>query len=336
MLNDSPLFLISSERSGTNLLRKLITQHQDVYFGPSPAHFLSVLYYREPYYGDLGNDDNFKELIKDALDLCYIHFSPWSIELDIETVLDKYNNENFNKRNTVLLSHLLMTLYAREKGYKTYFCKDNNLYDFIFEILYNLPNSKFIYLHRDPRDFAVSQFERSLQSDSLIRIANMWSYEQVKCISTFSTLNKCQILKTSYEEILNDSNKSISTICSFLNVKFIEKEKDVEVFTGKNEEWSNLSKPIMKNNTKKYLKKFNKKQLTLIESITCQQMRFLGYDLEYTPKKISLPYKLLEILVGELKFRIRRFFIKNKTEHQANIQRAKLVNKLSVKWNRGL
>lgn len=336
MLNDSPLFLISSERSGTNLLRKLITQHQDVYFGPSPAHFLTVLYYREPYYGDMENDENFKNLINDALDLCYIHFSPWSIKLDTETVFEKYNNENFNKRNIVLLSHLLMTLYAREKGYKTYFCKDNNLYDFVFEILYNLPNSKFIYLHRDPRDFAVSQFERSLQSDSLVKISNMWAYEQVKCISVFSALDEKRVIKISYEEILDDSNKCITKICSFLNVNFLEKEKNVEVFTGKNEEWSNLNKPVMRNNSKKYLNKFNKNQLIIIESITYQQMNFLGYDLENTPKKISLVYKLFETLLGELKFRTRRLFIKNKTEHQANIKRAKLVNKLSVKWNRGL
>lgn len=37
---DSPVFIIASERSGTNLLRKRLTESQSVYLGPSPAHFL--------------------------------------------------------------------------------------------------------------------------------------------------------------------------------------------------------------------------------------------------------------------------------------------------------
>ncbi|WP_321470622.1 sulfotransferase [Halarcobacter sp.] len=336
MINDAPLFLLASERSGTNLLRKIITQHQDVYFGPSPAHFLCILYYKEPYYGDLTIDDNFKMMIKDSLDLCYVHFSPWSIELDIENILQRYNDEKFPKRNSIFLSHLLMTIYARYQGYKTYFCKDNNLYDFVFEILHCIPNAKFIYLHRDPRDFSVSQYKRSLQTDSLIRISNLWAYEQVKCISAFSSLDSEDIIKVSYEDILKNSKNEIRRICKFLKVNFIEDEKEVEVFTGKSEEWSNLDKPIIKNNTKKYLKVFSKKQILIIESITEEQMKYLGYNLEYKPKKIKVLNKIFEIFWGELKFRIRRYFIKNDDKHLANIERSKLINRLAVKWNRSI
>lgn len=336
MINDRPVFLLASERSGTNLLRKLITQHQDVYFGPSPAHFLCILYYKEPYYGDFDIEENFKNLIKDALDLCYIHFSPWSLKLDVQEVFERYNLEKFPKRNIVYLAHFLMTLYAREQGYRTYFCKDNNLYDFVFEILHNLPNSKFIYLHRDPRDFALSQYERSLQTDSLVRISNLWAYEQVKSISAYSTLNSKQIMKVSYEDIVINSKLEIKKICNFLNVEFLKNKKiEVEITTGSSEEWANLNKPIMKDNIHKFLDKFNKKQIIIIETITRKQMNFLSYQCEFEEKKIGLLDKLFEIILGELKSRIRILFIKNKNEFKANIERGKLISRLAVKWNKG-
>ena len=72
----SPIYIVASERSGTNLLRKLITNHQNVYYGGSPAHFLKHLFYKEPYYGALSVDENFLKLINDALSLTQYHFSP--------------------------------------------------------------------------------------------------------------------------------------------------------------------------------------------------------------------------------------------------------------------
>src|SRR5690349_3847480 len=104
-----PLFLIASERSGTNLLRKRLTASQSYYFGPSPAHFLKHLYYREPFYGNLAEDARFQSLVEDALALCFVHFSPWDIELDAAGVVADYGDR---KRDAVHLSDYLMTRYA--------------------------------------------------------------------------------------------------------------------------------------------------------------------------------------------------------------------------------
>jgi hypothetical protein len=327
-----PVFLLSSERSGTNLLRKLLTQHQDVYFGSSPAHFLKHLFYREPYYGDLNNDESFKKMIKDALDLCYIHFSPWSIQLDADHVLNIYAERDGNERNAIYLSHLLMTLYAEEQGFTTYFCKDNNIYDFVFEILFYLPNARFIYLHRDPRDVALSQLKRSLKPDSVVKISELWEYEQVKCISAFQKLSKEQIYKLSYEDIINDSNGQIQQICEFLNIDYIKTPKDVEVSTGNSQEWENLNKPVMKKNSKKYLKELKPLQIRKIEAITSKQMHYLGYEREFENiRKLSVLEKVFDILLGYLKYFIRIKFSKNE-KHQWAHERAKLLKRLSVRW----
>jgi len=128
--SEKPVFIISSERSGSNLLRKRITDNQKYYLGPSPAHFLKHLYYQQPYYGDLSIDENFKKFISDALDLCLIHFSPWKIDWTPEILLIAYGE---HPRDAVYLMHFMMNRYAKEQGFQGYICKDNHLFEMAWE-----------------------------------------------------------------------------------------------------------------------------------------------------------------------------------------------------------
>src|SRR5699024_9018031 len=56
----APIFLLASERSGTNLLRRRLTEAQSNVYGAAPLHLLKHLYFAEPYYGDLSDDANFR------------------------------------------------------------------------------------------------------------------------------------------------------------------------------------------------------------------------------------------------------------------------------------
>lgn len=276
----APIYLISSERSGTNFLRKRLTEHNNIYFGGSPAPFLKHLFYREPlFYGNLNEDDNFLALINDALDLCYIHFSPWEIKLTKEEVLEGYSKE-YDIRNSVLLAHYLMLRYAQFKGFQSYFCKDNFIYEFAWQIFYYIPNAKFIYLYRDPRDYALSQLKRTAMTNNLFRISRLWQYEQIKCISILYHLKKA-VITVSYEDLIQDERYEIGRICRFLGIEMIENRKKVEdINLGTTEEWQNLNKPTMKNNFNKYKKELSKKQVEIIENICWNEMKYLGYKTE--------------------------------------------------------
>ena len=69
-------------------------------------------------------------------------------------------------------------------------------------------------------------------------------------------------------------------------VEFIGLEKDPNCYTTesqnteseRNEFWKNLSKPIQSDNSRKYLKSLNRKDLHLIESYCHNIMKILGYD----------------------------------------------------------
>lgn len=294
---NAPVFIIASERSGTNLLRKRLAERQDHYIGPSPAHFLKNLYYQQPYYGDLSVDENFKKFISDALDLCLVHFAPWEIKWTPEDIMSKYGE---NRRDAIHLMHYMMNRYAKEHGFEGYICKDNFLYEFALDIAAEIPGARFIYLYRDPRDFAISQMKRPNAIKSVARFAKMWEYEQTKAIAVAEALKsrgKCTFV--SYEELIEDEDKEIDRILSFLGLERSENSKYSENIKENVHEWSNLSKATIKDNSNKFLHELSRRKIGIVEYICGRQMKYLGYEFVVgQQKRPSKAFLVIDIVVG--------------------------------------
>lgn len=310
-----PIFLLASERSGTNLLRRRLSESQITAYGPSPLHFLKHLYFAEPYYGDLSKNDNFKKIVEDALGLAYNHFSPWDEKISIDEVIDQYQSIFQGRRSTIGLMHVIYTIYAIRKGYTTYFCKDNNLFDFVCEIQQAIPEAKFIYLFRDPRDFVLSQLGRPTQVKSFFYLANLWRDEQIKCIRQATALeDNRSIIKISYEQLISDERKVVNDICDLFRLNLIKQEE--QVFKKEKtdiEEWKNLNKTTITNNFGKYKKHMSHSNIRKVESIAWHQMRFLGYVPEsYNKPKFSNSRIYLEFAFSKIARKLKSQLIDSK------------------------
>lgn len=325
---NSPVFIIASERSGTNLLRKRITDSQAYYLGPSPAHFLKHLYYQEPYYGDLAEDNNFLRFIQQALDLCTVHFSPWDISWSADDVLIDYGD---TPRGSILLMHYFMSRYSQENGYESYISKDNYIYEFALDIAEMIPHSKFIYLYRDPRDFVASQMKRPGSSKSPIKISRLWSYEQLKSIKTSESLSrKSRCVSLSYEEFICNEIFWINEICGYLGVSPSGKgnynEKEIE----RVHEWENLDKPTISDNRGKYLVELSETEIKQVEAVCNIYMKYLGYEREY--KEIT-PLSRYSILLDDFKSLIRRkVFSEKRPSGSIYEARAKVIGKMKINY----
>lgn len=300
---DAPVFIISSERSGTNLLRKRLTDSQKVYLGPSPAHFLKHLYYQQPYYNDVHNNETFLIFLQQAIDLCVIHFSPWDISWSAEELLVEFGDQ---PRDAILIMHFMMNKYAAEQGCDGYICKDNYLYEFALEIERFIPNAKFIYLYRDPRDYVLSQLKRPGAIKSVYRFATLWSYEQTKSIAVASRLKqngKCLFL--AYEDFVSDESGKLKELMKFLEVRRSKGRGYQDIMKEDIHEWNNINSSTKKDNFNKFLEELTRRKIRAIERTCYLQMSYLGYPpLFYDGKETRHLMKTLSYLYGYILSRV--------------------------------
>src|SRR3546814_11521993 len=61
-----PVFLLGSQRSGTTMLRLMLNNHPSLSI-PHESAFITICFRRLSQYGDLGQKDNARKLLADAL-----------------------------------------------------------------------------------------------------------------------------------------------------------------------------------------------------------------------------------------------------------------------------
>ena len=72
-----PVFMIGTQRSGSNLLRLMLNQLKDI-ASPHPPHVLERMFPLMDGYGDLQQDKNFKILVDDVCRLVELNPVEWS------------------------------------------------------------------------------------------------------------------------------------------------------------------------------------------------------------------------------------------------------------------
>lgn len=329
-----PVFLLASERSGTNLLRRRLTESQDVIFGPAPLHFLKHMHYATPYYGNLKDNDNFFRFIQDGLGLAHHHFSPWGVDFQPSEIIEAYPTLVGGKRSSVGVMHAMYTLYAKSKGYSTYFCKDNHLFNFVNDIRLAIPGARFVYLHRDPRDVILSQKKRPSQNHGVAYLSRLWQDEQIKCILCMSALTKVdEFLKISYEDFVEDEDGILRRLAAFLGLEMSgglkgalgSERRDIH-------EWENLDSPTIQNNVGKFKHGLSVSAVRKIEGICWPQMCWLGYKPVNDSRPVySKMRQAVEVAISSLERQVRSR-IGNNRMTPGQIDRARYARGLQRKW----
>lgn len=327
----NPVFIIASERSGTNLVRKRLTDAQTTLLGPSPAHFLKHLYFQQPYYGDLYDDEVFAVFLGQAIKLCTVHFAPWRIDWSAEQLVRDFPVER--PRNAVQVMDYMMTRYAQQEGFDSYICKDNHLYEFALDIATEIPDARFIYLYRDPRDFVLSQLKRQNSIQSPQRFARLWQYEQTRSIKVAEKLESNGLcISVSYEDFIKNEAREIERLLSFLGLsensaRSISSPTELPVEAV--QEWQNLEKATMTQNSGKYRDGLSKKSILDIEAICRPQMQYLGYVPENpSGHRVTRSSEILDTVRGYVKKIMRRWFSRSQEGKQVVDRRSMIKSKV--------
>ncbi len=282
------IFLLCSERSGSNFITKLFNAHSQI-CGPSTKHLMNP-YFRNLFrYGDLKKDENWKVLVDDLLNLYNVDFSIWKSHISEQELL-----ENVEVGNTKGLINYFFDKEVRAQKKSIAFIKEIKVHEFLPYLLNFFPNSKYVYLVRDPRDMALSWKKSPSHKGGIIAAARQWKIDQQNALKNMYLLNESQnAVSLKYEGLTANTEKELKRALNALELDYENNMLDFhkDKLTQKNAEtqpaWENLSKGVMNSNFNKFEKELSSEEIRWIEYICYQEMLHLGYTLKYEIKELE-------------------------------------------------
>ena len=270
--------MMCSERSGSNLMTRLMNGHSEV-TGPSPSHIFLILTENRSRYGSLENDENWKNLLNDTVALLNTNIGDWITCFTVDQ-LDEIVKER-------TLGELLSTIYRTEaeaQGKRYVFIKENHVYRFHSFIAANFDNPKFVYLVRDPRDMALSWKKAANLRGCVVRAAETWKNDQnygLMLAHTLLLIHRIHIIR--YEDLVHDTESVLRRLCDYLGIMFepsmieLEMNEDNRTYSEKNPDWKNVAKPVMKENFNKFINQLSEDEIRYIETLCFDEMRAFDY-----------------------------------------------------------
>lgn len=274
-----PIFMIGTQRSGSNLLRLMLNQLPEI-AAPHPPHILQRMMPLVPLYGDLGRDKIFRILIDDVCRLVEFNPVPWSgVVLDREDVFRRCN-----ERSLLAVYAAVYDICAEAKGAQTWCCKSLANIKYLYDIESFFGTPRYIYLYRDGRDVAVSFRKAVVGEKHYYHIAKEWAETQELALKYRREIDPSRFLCVSYEELTDQPEATAKRICSFLGVEFrpsmldYHQTQDARETAKSSSLWQNVLKPVMHHNTKKFLKEMKTEDIKIFETVAGHVLDALGYE----------------------------------------------------------
>ncbi|MBI3188788.1 MAG: sulfotransferase [Gammaproteobacteria bacterium] len=292
----SPVFMIGTQRSGSNLLRLMLNQLDEI-ASPHPPHILERVYPLLDSYGDLNNDKQFKLLVDDVCRLVELNPVEWAgVKLDRKDIAKRCKENSL-----VAVYGAVYDVFAENKGAKSWCCKSLANINYIEQLEGYFNKPKYIYLYRDGRDVALSFQKAVVGEKHIYNIAKEWADTQDMAIRLRNNIKSNRLISISYEELTANTEATAKKLCKFLGVKYAAKmhefhETDEAKKAAKSSTlWGNVTKPVMNNNSKKYRKEMSEQELKIFESVAGHVLDELGYERDLIKKGMEMKFSEVEL-----------------------------------------
>ncbi|MGZ3926012.1 MAG: sulfotransferase family protein [Mucilaginibacter sp.] len=277
--NPSGIQMIGTQRSGSNLLRVILDQSEEI-ASPHPPHILVTFVPLLRFYGDL-DAEAYKALINDVVSYVEANPVPWEgIAIDRNWIFD-----NSKIYSLFEINRLIYEQAAISKKAKYWCCKSMANVHYSDELESHNPDLKYIYLYRDGRDVAVSFKKAIVGEKHIYHLASQWKYDQEACIRLSERIESDRFFSLNYETLITQPEAVIKSLCNFLGIEYSENmlnfynSRESKSTAAAGEMWQNLEKPIISNNTGKFHKELLYNELEIFELVNQDVLRKLGYQL---------------------------------------------------------
>ena len=211
-MNKEPFFIVGVGRSGTTMLRLMLTSHPSIAV-PYESHFLTRYYEKLDSYGALEQRENLETLLRDILSEELL--LSWDHEFDFDELISEI-------AEPVTLGSVFNAVYlnyARAKNKVRW--GDKSDYLDRMHIVYDIfPDAKFIHIVRDGRDVVNSVLKLPWGPKDILAGAEWWS-DHVKMAQIVGrVLGKSRYLVVKYEDLVANPESELTRVCEFLGEEF--------------------------------------------------------------------------------------------------------------------
>lgn len=278
-LCDRPVFIIGTERSGSNLLRLILNAHPKMTV-PHPPHIMSYFAPVEKLYGDLAVDENFRHMAQDVVAHVHGHIHPWPSPIDLDRLCNEaYPRDLFGLYAGVYDQHLAAT------GKEIWGCKSTFMIHYVDRILARYPGARLIWLVRDPRDVAVSSRDSVFNPFHPYLTAELWAKQQQLALDLEQRLRPNTLYRLTYEALVQQPEATVQALTTFLGIDFVPgmlrffETEDAKTSASLARDWRNTAAPILSNNANKFVTKLTRAEIHAVERAAAPVMQKLGYAL---------------------------------------------------------
>ncbi len=324
----APIYIIGTERSGSNLLRVILNAHSGIDI-PHPLHICNYFSDLVPGYGDIRDEGPRRTLVRDVLRLKSVHIYPWEIDIDAERVVAE-------SQDLLSITAAIYDQHLEASGKRRWGNKSTFMVHHVDEALHQAPGARFIWLVRDPRDVAASSRASVFSPCHPWLTARLWAEQQALAM-THEAKHPQAVLRVRYEDLLADPESAIRRVCDFLDEEFEpalmahHETKAAKKGAALSESWQNTGGPILQGNTGKYRASLSTAEIALVESAAGPMMDQLGYARDGQPAPAPGVWQRAAIEAQDALWRLQiewRSMTKD-ANHWRRWQRAVLVGWLS-------
>jgi hypothetical protein len=296
----APVFLLCSERSGSNLFIRLLDSHPE-FCGPPPSHLIRTLALNMTRFGDIKQDASAWERLLDvSARIMENQLGVWQSSLDVRTL-----SQSATERSVRGIIAAIYDAEACAQNKTRSVIKENRIHAFLPYLISAFPDARYVWVVRDPRDMALSWKQSANHPGDVRRGTQIWQQDQLRFRQIFGYLAPSErILRLRYEDIVQTPESSLVELCKFLGVTYdpamlgFHEKKDTKANAGRIANWENLAKPLLSDNTEKFRAGLTKEEIAHVESVCATEMLAHEYVLTGEPQASEQAQQALEAQQG--------------------------------------
>jgi Sulfotransferase family len=292
----SSIQIIGTQRSGSNLLRLILNQFEEI-SAPHPPHVLRTFVPLLEHYGNLNLKDNFYLLASDIADFVNANPVSWNgHKLSATELVDR------SRDNSLLsLYEILYVIKAQQDNARIWCCKSmfNEYYAPEMETKGIKPF--YIYMYRDGRDVAASFKKAIIGPKHVYHIANKWLKDQEKAQQVLELIGEARFFNIKYEDLITQPEQVLKALSHKLGLEYSSdllayyESSESRRTASSGDMWKNVAKPIISSNIGKYLQELTANEIIIFENIAGKMLSALGYSPSSGSKPAVIEYSAEQI-----------------------------------------